>query len=752
MSILTLIAKLVAQGAGTVDVITANFDGAIPANSAAKIWVRSTGPSTIVGVTIQPDGWGAKSIKARGNQALLIGDTGPSGYMMSLQFNIAGDYFELINPARKADLTTDGKVSVAQSRTIAQLLAADGKTGGNALSSDNGAAQAILNDTAARMIWDYNDYTEVKLDDDGINLIGSNVKKNGFQIATENYADTKVASVTGTSNRITSTGGATPVIDIASTYAGQASITTVGTIGTGVWQGTAIADAYISSASTWNAKATTTYVDTSIATEVTNRNSAIASAIATEVIDRNTAISAATVGLLDDRGNFNASGNLFPSSGGSGTAGAILKGDLWTISVAGTLGGHAVTAGDVVRCLTDTPGQTDSNWAIGENNFGYTALNAAIADGKIYIGNVSGVGTAVTLTGDVTVSNAGVTAIGASKVTNAMLAGSIDLTTKVTGILPPANGGTGVANNAASTWAVSGNFGTTVTVTATTAVTLPTSGTLYGTKAGSITSAQMLLSMSDPTGTGASVFGTSPTFVTQIQTPLVQGGTGAASQLDLRGTNNASVTTTAIAVEQWIGNGGTTSGVRLYQDNQFLIGAPSGTLVRIPGGLALVRIGHGTSTIDFGEKSSGLAAIYLSQATPSVTNHAVAGSGGTTQFNATTTAQLTVSAVAKISATSTVTTHSNSTLLVAGTTTLYPLRFVSGTNLTTAVVGTHEYNGTNWTFTRTGTTRETVLSGIQSTLNALGLTALTQLVNQIKVNIGGNDYYIPCSAANTALT
>lgn len=88
------------------------------------------------------------------------------------------------------------------------------------------------------------------------------------------------------------------------------------------------------------------------------------------------AISSATVGLLDDRGNFDASANLFPSSGGSGAAGAILKGDLWTISVAGTLGGHTVTVGDVVRALSDTPGQTDANWAIGENNFGYVAVNA----------------------------------------------------------------------------------------------------------------------------------------------------------------------------------------------------------------------------------------------------------------------------------------------------------------------------------------------------------------------------------------
>ncbi len=131
------------------------------------------------------------------------------------------------------------------------------------------------------------------------------------------------------------------------------------------------------------------------------------------------------VGLLDDRGNYNAGGNLFPSAGGSGTAGAILKGDIWTISVAGTLGGHPVTAGDVVRALTDAPGQTDANWAISENNFGFTPLNASLNDGQIYIGNSSNIGTARTLSGNVTVSNTGVTTIGAAQVTNAMLAGSI---------------------------------------------------------------------------------------------------------------------------------------------------------------------------------------------------------------------------------------------------------------------------------------------------------------------------------------
>ncbi len=49
-----------------------------------------------------------------------------------------------------------------------------------------------------------------------------------------------VTSVSGTTNRITSTGGATPVIDISASYVGQASITTLGTISSGTWNGTAI--------------------------------------------------------------------------------------------------------------------------------------------------------------------------------------------------------------------------------------------------------------------------------------------------------------------------------------------------------------------------------------------------------------------------------------------------------------------------------------------------------------------------------
>jgi uncharacterized membrane protein YvlD (DUF360 family) len=49
-----------------------------------------------------------------------------------------------------------------------------------------------------------------------------------------------------------------------------------------------------------------------------------------------------------------------------------------------------------------------------------TALNT-LADGTIYLGNASNVATEVTLTGDVTIDNAGVSTIGASKVVSSMI-------------------------------------------------------------------------------------------------------------------------------------------------------------------------------------------------------------------------------------------------------------------------------------------------------------------------------------------
>lgn len=61
-----------------------------------------------------------------------------------------------------------------------------------------------------------------------------------------------------------------------------------------------------------------------------------------------------------------------------------------------------------------------------------------------------------------------------------------------------------------------------------------------------------------------------------------------------------------------------------------------------------------------------------------------------------------------------------------------PLKFTSGTNLTTAEAGAMEYNGTNLFFTRSGTTRETMFVGVD------GATAPTTTVGAAIVNFYGS--------------
>ena len=81
--------------------------------------------------------------------------------------------------------------------------------------------------------------------------------------------------------------------------------------------------------------------------------------------------------LLDDRGGRDASVNLFPTTGGSGVAGAVVKGDLRFVSVAGTLGWQAVAIGASFRALVDTPWQTAWNRNILETNIGFVPENVA---------------------------------------------------------------------------------------------------------------------------------------------------------------------------------------------------------------------------------------------------------------------------------------------------------------------------------------------------------------------------------------
>ncbi|MBP6128032.1 MAG: hypothetical protein KA468_07540, partial [Flavobacterium sp.] len=81
---------------------------------------------------------------------------------------------------------------------------------------------------------------------------------------------------------------------------------------------------------------------------------------------------------------------------------------------------------------SDAQTQIDALSTAGTTNTtAITAINT-LDNGKIYLGNASNVATEVTPTGDVTITNAGVTAIGTGKVITAMLADDAVTTAKIT--------------------------------------------------------------------------------------------------------------------------------------------------------------------------------------------------------------------------------------------------------------------------------------------------------------------------------
>jgi len=89
-----------------------------------------------------------------------------------------------------------------------------------------------------------------------------------------------------------------------------------------------------------------------------------------------TYVDASVTGVLDDRGNWDASTDLFPTTGGSGPLGTILKGDLWFVSVPGILGGTAVVVGNNFRALVDNP-TLSTDWNILNVGLGYIPENIA---------------------------------------------------------------------------------------------------------------------------------------------------------------------------------------------------------------------------------------------------------------------------------------------------------------------------------------------------------------------------------------
>ena len=109
--------------------------------------------------------------------------------------------------------------------------------------------------------------------------------------------------------------------------------------------------------------------------------------------------------------------------------------------------------------------------------------------------------------------------------------------TSLTGLTTPlgaAYGGTGVANAAGETITLTGGFALDLTLSAATAITLPTTGTVAVTANklsafAATTSAELAGVISDETGSGLLVFGTSPTFAGNVKRSVQIGITAFAT-------------------------------------------------------------------------------------------------------------------------------------------------------------------------------------------------------------------------------
>lgn len=186
--------------------------------------------------------------------------------------------------------------------------------------------------------------------------------------------------------------------------------------------------------------------------------------------------------------------------------------------------------------------------------------------------------------------------------------GTITTGTWNSSVISPVYGGTGVANNVASTLAISGAFATTLTVTGVTGITLPLSGTLYGTLANSITSAQLLSSVTDETGTGVLVFGTTPTFTTSIITPLIYGSTAANGDITIEGTSSATKTTSYVNLQTtggFVGIGNTAPLSKLGITGNLSVGATYGVIAAPTSGAII----EGNTLIGTSAASSTVSAL-----------------------------------------------------------------------------------------------------------------------------------------------
>jgi len=248
-------------------------------------------------------------------------------------------------------------------------------------------------------------------------------------------------SIAGTTNRVTLTNGdgvaGNPTVDISSSYVGQATITTLGTVGTGTWNATTIAATVGGTGQTVYAVGDILYANTTTTlaklADIATGNALISGGVST-------APSWGKIGLAT-----HVSGTLPIANGGTnlttlGTANQILG----VNAGATALEYKTVTAGTAISVTNGAGSITIANTGVTSNVAG-TGISVSGATGAVTITNtgvtsaVAGTGISVSgATGAVTFTNTGATSIAGTtnQITASAATGAITLSTPTTFTAP----------------------------------------------------------------------------------------------------------------------------------------------------------------------------------------------------------------------------------------------------------------------------------------------------------------------------
>lgn len=266
-----------------------------------------------------------------------------------------------------------------------------------------------------------------------------------------------VNSVAGTTNRITIGGTSSdPIVDIAATYVGQSSITTLGTVATGTWNattigitkggtgltalGTALQLIRVNAGATALEYFTPTYISgnqtITLTGDVTGSGTTgITTALATVNTDVGTFGSATQVGqfTVNGKGLITDAANvtITPAATSITGAAALTKTDDTNVTL--TLGGTPATS--LLRAVSITAGWT-GQLAVTRGGTGL----ASVSQGDLLYGSAANTISALAKSTSATryLSNTGTT--------NNPAWAQVDLTNGVTGVLPIVNGGTGTSS------------------------------------------------------------------------------------------------------------------------------------------------------------------------------------------------------------------------------------------------------------------------------------------------------------------